>query len=78
MTTNKITDKIITKLQTIPLEQQKQILDYIDSIVKESSLTSEKSQSSPKKRVLGLHQGKIWISDDFNDPLPDDFWNFDT
>lgn len=78
MTTNKITEKIITKLQTIPLDQQKQILDYIDSIVEDSCLTLEKSQSSPKKRILGLHQGKIWISDDFNDPLPDDFCNFDT
>ncbi|MGK7959645.1 DUF2281 domain-containing protein [Crocosphaera sp.] len=77
MTPNEITEKIITKLQTIPLDKQKQILDYIDSIVEESLLTLEKSQSSPKKRVLGLHQGKIWMSDDFNDPLPDDFWNFD-
>ena len=71
MTTNEITEKIITKLQGIPLNKQQQILDYIDSIVKESSLTSEKSQSSPKKRVLGLHQGKIWMSDDFHDPLPE-------
>ncbi len=71
MTPNEITEKIITKLQTIPLDKQKQILDYIDSIVEESLLTLEKSQSSPKKRVLGLHQGKIWMSDDFNDPLPE-------
>ena len=69
MTTNKITEKIITKLQTIPIGKQKQIIDYIDSILEEYSLTSEKSQLSPKKRVLGLHQGKIWMSDDFNDPL---------
>ncbi len=70
MTPNEITEKIITKLQTIPLDKQKQILDYIDSIVEESLLTLEKSQSSPKKKVLGLHQGKIWITDDF--------CNFDT
>ena len=25
-------------------------------------------------RVLGLHQGQGWISEDFNDPLPDAFW----
>lgn len=24
----------------------------------------------PKKRILGLWKGKIWISDDFDDPLP--------
>ncbi len=25
-------------------------------------------------RVLGLHEGEGWISDDFNDELPDSFW----
>ena len=27
-----------------------------------------------KSRVVGLHKGEGWISDDFNDPLPDEFW----
>jgi antitoxin (DNA-binding transcriptional repressor) of toxin-antitoxin stability system len=27
-----------------------------------------------KERVLGLHAGKMWISPDFDDPLPDEFW----
>ena len=27
-----------------------------------------------KSRVAGLHKGEGWISDDFNDPLPDEFW----
>jgi antitoxin (DNA-binding transcriptional repressor) of toxin-antitoxin stability system len=26
------------------------------------------------KRVLDLHPGAIWTSDDFDDPLPDEFW----
>lgn len=25
-------------------------------------------------RIAGLNRGKIWISDDFDDPLPDKFW----
>jgi antitoxin (DNA-binding transcriptional repressor) of toxin-antitoxin stability system len=25
-------------------------------------------------RVLGLHQNKGWIAEDFNTPLPDNFW----
>ena len=28
-----------------------------------------------KERKLGLHKGKIWMSDDFNEPLPDSFFN---
>ena len=70
---NKITESIINKLQEIPLDKQKQILEYVEP------LTEEKEPlSSPKKRVFGLHQGKIWMSDDFNQPLPDNFWNFDS
>lgn len=26
------------------------------------------------KRIAGLHQGQGWISDDFDDELPDEFW----
>jgi len=29
---------------------------------------------SDEPRVAGLHQGTIWISDDFDEPLPDTFW----
>jgi len=25
-------------------------------------------------RVAGLHPGAIWTSDDFDEPLPEDFW----
>jgi len=25
-------------------------------------------------RVLGLHQGTVWISEDFDEPLPEAFW----
>ena len=25
-------------------------------------------------RVAGLHAGAVWISDDFNEPLPEEFW----
>ena len=26
------------------------------------------------RRVFGQHRGQAWISDDFDAPLPDDFW----
>ena len=32
----------------------------------------EGSNSSPRR--FGLHAGTIWMSDDFDDPLPDEFW----
>lgn len=30
--------------------------------------------SATMQRVDGLHLGAIWMSDDFDAPLPDDFW----
>ncbi len=27
-----------------------------------------------KKRSAGLNRGKIWVSEDFDAPLPDEFW----
>ena len=30
--------------------------------------------SSATPRVAGLHHGAIWMSDDFDEPLPDEFW----
>ena len=26
------------------------------------------------KRVPGLNRGAIWVTDDFDEPLPDEFW----
>ena len=28
----------------------------------------------PQKRVFGQHRGQVWMSPDFDYPLPDDFW----
>ncbi|MBI3650688.1 MAG: type II toxin-antitoxin system Phd/YefM family antitoxin [Acidobacteria bacterium] len=31
--------------------------------------------AQPKKqRIAGLNRGSIWTSEDFDDPLPDEFW----
>jgi len=30
--------------------------------------------SPARERVAGLTPGAIWISDDFDEPLPDEFW----
>lgn len=27
-----------------------------------------------KKRIAGLNHGSVWTSEDFDEPLPDEFW----
>ncbi len=34
-------------------------------------------KNNRKQRVFGLGKGKSWMSEDFNDELPDEFWGFD-
>ena len=63
------TEEIIAKLQNLPPQQQQQVVDFIEF------LGQKYIHPKPvKKRVLGLSKGKIWMSDDFNEPLPDEFW----
>jgi antitoxin (DNA-binding transcriptional repressor) of toxin-antitoxin stability system len=31
-------------------------------------------EHTKKKRVPGLNRGTIWTSEDFDEPLPDEFW----
>lgn len=38
---------------------------------------AEVEQTVLKQRVLGLGKGTTWMSDDFDDELPDEFWGFD-
>ena len=35
------------------------------------------TEQPKKKRTAGLGKGTMWMSDDFDDELPDEFWGFD-
>ena len=37
-------------------------------------LTPIAPASADKQRIAGLHQGAVWASEDFDEPLPDKFW----
>jgi hypothetical protein len=65
MTTLKI---IIHALSTAPESLLLEVADFIES-AKVDVVVSDRLPRTP-----GLHQGKVWISDDFNDSLPDEFW----
>lgn len=48
-----------------------EILGSIDQLSLEEQLKIQ------QPRVLGLGQGTIWTSEDFDDELPDAFWGWD-
>ena len=62
-------DLIATKLKTLPVEKQQQVLDFVEFLAQRSILEQQNIQ-----RVPDIHQGKIFMSEDFNEPLDDRFW----
>lgn len=65
-----MTSELIAKLKTLAPQQQQQVLDFVEFLAQKYA----QPKLTQKKRVLGLNRGKYWMSDDFNDPLPDEFW----
>jgi hypothetical protein len=73
-------DELIQKCQTLPPGLQQQVIDFVEFLIGKYSthqeITNQTSLGTEAKseRMLGMHRGKIWISDDFDAPLPDQFW----
>ena len=67
-----IAETLVAKLQFLSPEQQQTLLDFAEFLVQRHTQPEQAQQA--QQRVLGLNQGEIWMSEDFNEPLPDEFW----
>ena len=66
-------ESIIRELEKIPEPMQLSVLAFIRAI--DVSATPENHHSSElPPRILGLNRGAMKMSDDFDEPLPDEFW----
>jgi hypothetical protein len=63
-------DELLSELD----EDTEIILVRGDVHVARVSMTLPQPETSLQPRVLGLHAGQGWISDDFTAELPDSFW----
>jgi hypothetical protein len=63
-------ETIIRELSSVPEPLLIEVLNFLKSAKNDRLLVSE--SSTP--RISNRHQGEIGIGDDFNDPLPDEFW----
>ena len=78
--TDVLLNLVETEFQKLSLQKQKEFLRAL--VEKFGILQTEKISADPKqpnpenihRRVLGLHEGQGWISEDFDDELPDEFW----
>ena len=69
--TMSLLEAIIHELSSAP---ESLLLEVFDLIQSEKDQTSSASNKIDLPRIPGLHQGEIWMSEDFNDPLLDKFW----
>jgi hypothetical protein len=73
-------DDLVTKCQSLPPVLQQQVIDFVDFLADKYVPSQPPLDNgnlelqTEQKRILGLHRGKVWISDDFDASLPDDFW----
>lgn len=64
-------ETIVNELNSMPEPLLAEVLSFIRATKNKSV---QLSQQLGFQRVAGLHDGQIWMSDDFNEPLPDEFW----
>ena len=67
-----LTEKLFEILKEMPTEEQAKVLDFAE-FLREKEIKN-RAEEGKNERIAGLNKGEIWMSDDFNDELPDDFW----
>jgi Protein of unknown function (DUF2281) len=78
--TIELLEELLGKLQQLLPENQQLLLTFAEFLLERQMRsipenTSVEAAPHPgQQRVLGLHQGMGWMSEDFNEPLPDAFW----
>ncbi len=79
-----VLEKLTEIVIDLPEESQAEVVDFAEFLREKNSKAKVQKQPKervfgmyeepPKERVAGLNQGEIWMSDDFNDYLGDEFW----
>ena len=59
-----------TLIEQLPADLKQEVHDFAAFLLEKRG----KQQRSKKPRIMDLHKGQFWMSDDFDDPLPDEFW----
>jgi len=69
-----LNEKVLKVFASMPYSLKLEVLHYAEYLVSKHSHNSGISvqlETPKKKRQAGLLKGKIWMSDDFDEPLED-------
>jgi len=53
----------------LPMADKESLLTWL-----QAEISADKESTAPEQRISGLGKGQWWVADDFDAPLPDDFW----
>ncbi len=77
-----IPKNVIDSLRVLSPDRRQQVFDFVEflsqkqeNIADEHKVESVDIKKNRRQRLLGLHSGKGWVSDDFEEPLADEFWD---
>ena len=65
-------ETLFTIFAELPAESQAEVIDFAEFLHQKNRKLE--TEELPKERVFGMYEGQGWISEDFNDELPDEFW----
>ncbi len=65
--------QIISTIHGLSLDKLKSVLDF-SLFIQSLSSNSYQEIAKPLKRQAGLGKSTVWMSEDFDEPLPDSFW----
>ncbi|MCT7985419.1 DUF2281 domain-containing protein [Laspinema sp. A4] len=63
-----IENAILKNVEKLPESVKQSVLDYTEFLVNRYTTAPAKT---PQRGGLGIWQGQIWMSDDFDEPLED-------
>lgn len=70
-----LSDSIANAVKLLSPEQRQQVFNFVSFLSEQQKISIEQNSSVPKqRRVFGQYQGRISMSEDFDEPLPDSFW----
>ncbi|WP_009633175.1 type II toxin-antitoxin system VapB family antitoxin [Synechocystis sp. PCC 7509] len=60
---------ILKNLEKLPESAKQSVLDYIEFLVNRYAPEAPKTPNTTKRGGLGIWKGKVWMSEDFDEPL---------
>ena len=70
-----VPESIATALKLLSPEQRQQVFDFVIFLSNRQAFTlNRQPQASGQRRIFGQYQGRISMSEDFDEPLPESFW----